>query len=236
MDNEIMDLEQLASYLQRDVRELHKLANRGHLPGMKVGGEWRFASAEIHYWLETQMPAYSEAQLSALETGANRGADDCQPLLTPLLSEAAMAVPLAAGTRASVLRQLVAVAEQTWQVYNPAAMLAAIQQREELGSTALEGGVALPHPHRPLADTIQGESLLAYARTPRGIPFGAPDGGLSDIFFLVCCRDRTTQVRVLARLARALLRPEFIDQLRSAATVRETYEVIVQAENELIKA
>ncbi len=236
MDNEIMDLDQLASYLQRDARELHKLANRGHLPGMKVAGEWRFASAEIHYWLETQLPDYTDAQLTALETGANRGADDGQPLLASLLSEAAMAVPLAAGTKSSVLRELVTLAEQTWQVYDPVALLAAIQQREAQGSTALEGGVALPHPHRPLADTIQGEALIAYARTPRGIPFGAADGGLSDIFFLVCCRDRATHVRVLARLARLLLRPGFVDQLRAAETVHATHEALVQAERELTVA
>ena len=56
MGNEMMDLEQLASYLQRDVREVSKLASRGHLPGQKVGGQWRFASAEINHWIETQMP------------------------------------------------------------------------------------------------------------------------------------------------------------------------------------
>ena len=231
-----MDLEQLASYLHRDARELHKLANHGHLPGTKVGGEWRFASAEIHYWLETQIPVYTEEQLTALETGASRGTDDCQPLLAPLLSEAAMAVPLAAGTKASVLRELVAIAEQTWQVYDPAALLAAIQQREAQGSTALEGGVALPHPHRPLAGNVQGEALIAYARTPRGIPFGAADGGLSALFFLVCCRDRSTHVRALARLARLLLRPEFIEQLRCAESVRQTHAAIVQAEQELMEA
>ncbi len=34
-----MDLDQLATYLQRDARELSKLANRGYLPGQKVGGQ-----------------------------------------------------------------------------------------------------------------------------------------------------------------------------------------------------
>ena len=45
MSNETMNLEQLATYLQRDLRELTKLAHRGHLPGQKIGGEWRFAPA-----------------------------------------------------------------------------------------------------------------------------------------------------------------------------------------------
>src|SRR5579884_1769156 len=102
MENEIMDLEQLATYLQRDVREVSKLANRGHLPGQKIGGQWRFASVEINRWLETQLPSYTEQQLSVLERQAGTGVAADELLLTTLLSEATTAVPLPARTRASV--------------------------------------------------------------------------------------------------------------------------------------
>ena len=129
MENEIMDLDQLASYLMRDARELSKMANRGHLPGQKVGGTWRFASAEINHWVETQMHAYTEQELTALEAGTARGQLDHQPLISALLSETIMAVPLLAGTRDSVLRELVKLAENCWQVYDPSVLLTAIQQR-----------------------------------------------------------------------------------------------------------
>lgn len=231
MGNDMMDLDQLATYLQRDVREVSKLASRGHLPGHKVAGQWRFAKAEINHWIETQLHGYTEKQLTALENDGQR-APDQEPLLTTLMSQASMAVPLAAATRASVLRELVGLAEQTWQVYDPAGILDAIRQREELGSTALPSGVAVPHPRRPMP-TLLGESLVAYGRTASAIPFGAPRGGLTDIFFLVCCRDDRTHLRVLARLARLLLRPNFIEDLRNAATVADTWELIAAAEREL---
>jgi PTS system nitrogen regulatory IIA component len=233
MDNEIMDLAQLASYLQRDARELSKLANRGYLPGQKVGGEWRFATAEIHYWLETQLPAYTDAELLALETGASRGAAEGQPLVASLLTEATIAVPLPAGTKASLFKELVKAAEGSWQIYDPDALLEAIRQREEMGSTALDTGVAFPHPRRPVSDAVQGEAVIAYGRTPRGIPFGAANGSLTDIFFLVSCRDQATHLRVLARLARLMLRPNFIDELRGAETAAETHKLIDAAEREL---
>jgi PTS system nitrogen regulatory IIA component len=235
MENETMDLDQLASYLRRDARELHKLASRGYLPGQKVGGQWRFATAEIQYWLETQIPEYTEAELSALETGAARGADDRAMLVTPLLAETTIAVPLHAGTRASVLKELVTLAEASWQVYDPDAMLAAIRQREDMGSTALDCGVALPHPHRPLPDTVQGDALIALGRTTRGIPFGAPAGGLSDLFFLVCCRDQRTHLRVLARISRLLLRPDFAESLRAAETKQDALQIVEAAERDLIQ-
>src|SRR5437667_5939876 len=67
MGNDTMDLDQLASLLGRDARELGKLANRGQLPGRKIGGEWRFATAEIHHWLDREMPHLSDRDLRALD-------------------------------------------------------------------------------------------------------------------------------------------------------------------------
>src|SRR5438094_5512304 len=111
MTSEMMDMEQLAAYLQRDIREVGKLASRGYLPGQKVGGQWRFARAEINHWIETQIPAYTDQQLTALEKGDSRN-EDQEPLVSVLLPEVSMAVPLAASTRASALKELVALAEQ----------------------------------------------------------------------------------------------------------------------------
>src|SRR5438477_3639212 len=127
MANEMMTLEQVASYLHRDAREVNKLANRGYIPGQKVGGQWRFARAEINHWIETQMHAYTEQELALLETGGQRGGDR-EPLIAVLLSEASMAVPLPAASRQSALRELVRLAEQSWQVYDAEAVLAAIRQ------------------------------------------------------------------------------------------------------------
>src|SRR3954454_14463662 len=140
MDNEIMDLDQLASYLQRDARELSKMANRGYLPGQKVGGEWRFASAEINQWLETQLAHYDEQQLSALESSAGPSEADTPLVVTSLLSEKVMAVPFAAGTRDSALREMVRLGENSWQVYDPDVLYRAVKQREEMASTALANG------------------------------------------------------------------------------------------------
>jgi len=233
MGSDMMDMEELAAYLRRDVREVGKLASRGHLPGHKVGGQWRFARAEINQWLEGQLSGYSDQQLAALE-GGSRG-DPHGPLLADLLAQDSVAVPLGASTRSSALKGLLQLAEQSWQVYDPQALLESIRTREESGTTALPGGVAIPHPHRPLPSVL-GDSVVAYGRTLSGIPFGAPMGELTDIFFLVCCRDDRTHLRVLARLTRLIMRPGFLDQLRNCETAVESFEKIIQTEQELLGA
>jgi PTS system nitrogen regulatory IIA component len=234
MGSEMMDLEQVAKYLHRDAREVGKLASRGHLPGHKVSGEWRFARAEVNLWIERHLHAYTEQELAALESRSRQDADG-DVLLSSVLLEACIGVPLAASTRASTLKELVRLAEQSWLVYDADAIHSAIVQREEMGTTALESGVAIPHPRRPLPSAL-GDAVIAYGRSGSGIPFGAPHGILTDIFFLVCCRDDRTHLRVLARLSRLLLRPEFLDDLRAAESPPETWQVIDAAERDLVMA
>jgi len=232
MGNEMMDLDQVAIYLQRDAREIHKLANRGHLPARKVGGEWRFARTEINHWLEQQLPGYDDRQLTALESSGSAPASEGEPVIALLLSEECMAVPLKATTKSSVLRQLVQLSEQSYQIYDSEAILTAVQQREEMASTALLGGVAIPHLHRPMPTALS-DTVIAYGRTLSGIPFGAESGGLTDIFFLVLSHDNATHLRILARLSRLFLRPGLIDSLRAAETVADTWQTIEAAEGDL---
>jgi len=234
MGNEMMCLEELAVYLQRDAREVRKMASRGYLPGQRVSGEWRFNKTEINRWIETQLPGYTDQELVALEAGGSSSAKSVaqQFSITAMLSEATVAVPLPASTKTSVLKELVQLAEESWQLYDPEAILSAIKQREELSSTALPSGVAIPHPHRPLPNAL-GDHVLAFGRTAHGIPFGS-DGTLTDMFFLVCCRDHQTHLRVLARLSRMFLRPNFLEELHTAESPRDVVQIISKTENELI--
>src|SRR5438874_1503598 len=230
MGNETLDLAELASLLRRDQRELSKLASRGQLPGKKVGGGWRFARSDIRHWIETEMPGFDDEQLKNLE---DAHPDPDEPLLTNLLAPDSIEVPLQARTASSVIREMVRLAEQSWQVYDPEVVLKAVQAREEVASTALENGVAVLHPRRPLPSAL-GEPVVAFGRTAGGIPFGGPRGRMTDLYFIVCCRDDRTHLRVLARLSRLMLRPAFLDDLRAAETAAETLQVIRSAEADLL--
>jgi PTS system nitrogen regulatory IIA component len=229
-----MDIEQLASYLSRDVREVGRLASRGDIPGRKVGGEWRFARAEINHWITNRLHECSPEELAALESA--HAASTEEPLLANLLRESTISVPLPATTRSSVLREMVKLAEQSWVVYDADAVLEGIVAREAMSTTALPGGVALPHPPRPLGPAILGESVVAFGRTSTGIPFGAPRGLLTDLFFLVCCTDDRTHLRVLARIMRLLRREGMLDSLRAAQDATEARELLVTAEEALLAA
>jgi PTS system nitrogen regulatory IIA component len=228
MEAETLDLPELARYLNRDVRDLEKLASKGQLPGRRVGGRWTVRRQEVHHWLERGVPDLDERQLFEMESAlARSGADDL--IVASLMSTERIALSLNGRTAPGALRGLVDLANADWQVYDPDAVYTAVREREMSASTAMAGGVAVPHPRRRMTEFL-GESLVAFGRSPGGIPFGDPKGGLTDLFFMVLATDDVTHLRVLARLARLFLREGFLDQLRAAEAPAEILDAVEEAE------
>lgn len=229
MSHESFTLDELARHLGRDRREIEKLVHRGRIPGRKVGGDWVFSEAEITQWLEQEMRAYSAPELAAVESQQQSTELNPAHPVSSVISLDTIQIPLEAKTKRSVLESLVEVAGRTWQVWEPAAVLKAVQEREAVMSTGFENGVAIPHPRNPLPDTI-GQPIIAFGRTFAGIPFGAPGRVLSDLFFLVLSRDARTHLQLLARLGQMIREPEFLQQLRSTESAQETLDIIRAAD------
>ncbi len=229
MAHDWFTLDELSQHLGRDLRELEKLVNRGRIPGHKRGGEWTFQATEVTQWLEQEMRSYSDPELAVVES--SQRSPELNPLLpvTSLMSPKTVQVPLEGRTKRSILEGLVEVAGRTYQIWEPATVLKAVLDREELMSTAFDFGVALPHPRQTLIDSI-GESVVAFGRTQSPIPFGAANNSLTDMFFLVICRDARTHLHVLARIGRMLQQPGFVDLLREADDSESAYQVICDAE------
>ena len=232
MSGDWYTLDELAEHLGRDRRELERLASRGRLPGHKRSGAWQFHTAEVTQWLEQEMREYSDSQLADVEKSQNSLELDAAIPVSSLLSIETVQVPLQARTKRSVLEALIEVAGRTWKIWQPAAVLKAVQEREELMSTAFADGVALPHPRGTLADAVS-DSVIAFGRTHSGIPFGAPDNCLTDLFFLVVCQDARTHLHVLARLGRLIQTPGFLDELRQAPDSSSAYDVIAAADRQI---
>lgn len=234
MAHEVYTLEELAQHLGRDRREIEKLVSRGRIPGRKVSGEWQFHQREITHWLETEMREYTEQELAVVEESQQSPDLDPDVPVSSLISPETIEVPLKARTKRSVLESLVELAGRTWQIWEPAAVLTAVREREEMLSTAVDFGVAFPHPRNPLPDVL-GQSIVAFGRTLSGIPFGAMNRGLSDLFFLVLCRDSKMHLQVLARLSRLIQLPGFLDQLRTADDPVSSFEVICSGDETIGK-
>jgi len=235
MAEEDFDINSLAAYLHLDPQQVARLACRDRLPGRRISGEWRFSRAEIHHWLERRIGLSDEDELVAVEDVLDRSApaDEARDVsLKELLPREAIAIPLGARTRSSVIRSMVDLAAQTGWLWDPVKMVQAVRSREEMHPTALENGVALLHPRRPMA-SILGKAVVALGRTAAGIPFGGDRGVLTDVFFLICSVDDRSHLQTLARLSRMITTPGFLEQIREAPDRDEVHRLIVEAESRL---
>ena len=231
-----MTIEAFAKYVGMDARDVQKLADRGKLPGQKVGGQWRFNRARVTEWLQQEMSTLDESRLIALERGIRRETgdpgSDSDMIITRMIGLEGIDVELPAKTRASVLRELVGLAERTGLLYDPQGLHEALEQRETLCSTALPNGVAVPHPRQPMP-YVSAEPLVCVARLPRGIGFGSSDRKLTQLFILVCCHEDHHHLRVLARLMR-LLDGAMVPELLEAETAEALLDLLIAKEKQII--
>ncbi len=139
-----------------------------------------------------------------------------------------IAVPLLAKIRASVITSMTELAAATHLLWDAGAMADAVRAREAMHSTAIDNGIALLHPRRPLSN-ILAEAVLALGITPSGIPF-SNDGRLTDVFFLICSTSEHEHLRILARLSRLINDIYFLAELRAADDPVAARDLIVARE------
>lgn len=235
MPTQDFGIEGLARYLHMNPQQVMRLADRGKIPGRKVAGQWRFARADIHHWLEERIGLLDEAELAEMEgvlRGPAGGEQEPPISIAEMLPLDAIAIPLQARTRNSVITSVVEVAASTGFLWDPEKMADAVRSREELFPTAMENGVALLHPRRPMAG-ILGQAFLGLGITGTGIPFGGERGTLTDVFFLICSIEDRGHLRTLARLSRIIATPGFLDALRQAPDAHAAHKLIEETEGQL---
>lgn len=98
-----------------------------------------------------------------------------------------------------------------------------VQRREELGSTGMGGGIAIPHARIGQLDKPFG--LLA--RLKRPLDFDAVDGRAVDLVFLLLQPAAAqSDLNALAAVARAMRDAERLETMRAAASSAELYRAI----------
>jgi nitrogen PTS system EIIA component len=141
------------------------------------------------------------------------------------LSAADVAIDVRAADKAGLLKALAARAAAA--VNLPVGLVAGeIQKRDELGSTGIGRGVAIPHAR--LREVTKPLALLARLKTP--IEFDAVDGQPVDLAFLLLlpASSQLDQLNALAAVARKLRDEDVLGKMRSAATTTELYRAVTE--------
>ena len=241
MPHRVMTPAQVAAYLHLSLADVEQLAKRGKIPHEKAGARLVFRRIEVDAWASRRLLETRHGEEQFVDDFHQRSSEkhfefsQDHALMPDLLTADRIDPDLGARTRTSAISEMVALAGDTGLVNDPVDLLESLRTREELCSTAMPGGFALLHPrhhHEYLFD----ESFLVFGRAAHPVGFGAPDGKLTDLFFLVCCGDDRLHLHTIARICAMYKHTELIDQLRAAGTAGEMFDLICAAELEVIRA
>ena len=191
-----------------------------------------FRRGEIDAWASQRILGLTPRRLDAYHERSMQGTLQVFPdrsLIPDLLKPDHIDLELRSKTRASAIRDMILLANLTGRVFDARELLASVEAREALCSTALPGGFALLHARQLEAYRFEG-SFIVLGRTIQDIPFGATDGQATRLFLLVCCQDERIHLHTLARLCLIAQKTDVISRLRDAANADSAYEIVAAAE------
>ncbi len=227
-----MTIEDAAVYLHLEMRELNKLVQRKEIPFEHIRGQFVFRKNHLRDWSTQRILAFKGKHLKDFHVQAHKkqeAPDRHIPFLTGFLNESYFVEHIPSKSKAKVLKFLADKAFDTGCVCDGGELYQLLLEREELCPTGLEGGVALPHT-RVHSEYLFLENFLIIGKISGGVPFGAIDGKLTDLFFMPCTMDDQLHLYTITRIALMLQKTDLGDRLREAVTAREMYEAFIETE------
>jgi excisionase family DNA binding protein len=221
-DDHLLTVRELAAYVQMSERTLLKMAAAGTVPAVKLGVEWRFKRPVIDAWLADRMGGGDPEALDLADVPDGAGVP-----LGDLLEERSIVPELGAKDAVAAIEALAARASASGWLSDKKWFVEAVVAREQLASTAMDGGVAFLHTRERNAAKIT-RPFIVFGRCHAGIDFGAPDGKPTHLFFLLGLKHDKLHLPILGRLARALRRPETVRTLRAAPSVARIRDTLLQ--------
>ena len=231
-----LNTDEVAQYLNLPRADIERLCKDRDIPFELRGSHVIFRQSDIDAWASQRILSFSTSRLAEYHRKTSRPtrALPRRDLLLPGMIRADCIAPaMTAKTKASVLRDLAAVADRTGLVCDRAELVASLQAREKLCPTAVPGGVAFLHPRQQQPYLFQ-SSFLVLGRTIQPIHFGSPDGQPTDLFFLVCCQDDRLHLHTLARLCLMAQKMDLLAQLRAAPDAAALLECLLVAEQTVV--
>ncbi|MEW6564065.1 MAG: PTS sugar transporter subunit IIA [Spirochaetota bacterium] len=143
-----------------------------------------------------------------------------------ILDVSCIEIDVEAASRDEVIRKAIELLEKSGKISQGDSMYHDIMAREQLASTAIGEGIAVPH---ALSDAMQ-STVMAVLRLKTPIDYNAPDGKPVDLFFIMAGpkNDTAYHLKLLSRLARLLHDPHFRERARAASNAEELAALLLE--------
>jgi PTS system nitrogen regulatory IIA component len=132
IEDEILTIEEVAKYLRVSERSVYDWAQKGEIPSGKIGTVWRFKKTEIENWVNEKL-------------SSNKFNPQLNPVQVKTILSPDRVLFLNYATKRDALLALAENIATAPQIKNAHEFAVEILKREELMSTAIGRGIAIPH-------------------------------------------------------------------------------------------
>ena len=146
--------------------------------------------------------------------------------LTDILRPEMVWTDLSANTKPEIIRELAHLMATNDRTLDENVVGEVLMERERLGSTGIQDGIAIPHGKVPGLERI----VIACGRSAGGIDFDAHDQKPTHLFFVLLAPEFAAgqHLKALARLSRLLKDSSFREKLMASGDANDFFENIVE--------
>ena len=217
IEDSILTIEEVAKYLRVSERTVYDWAQKGEIPAGKIGTVWRFKKSEVEQWVNER-----------LSTG--RLGNQLNPVqFTSVLSPDRI-VFLNYPSKRDALLALAENLAKAPQVKNSQELALEILRREELMSTAIGRGIAIPHVRlQSITDLVISVGISRV----NIIDFNPLDDEPVRLLFMIAAafNQHATYLQTLSFFSGRLKNRELHGSLLDAQTADEVYNLLTMSEN-----
>ena len=216
MEDTILTIEEVANYLRVSDRTVYDWAQRGEIPAGKIGTVWRFKKSEGEKWVNER--------LSPSAIGRTR--DDIVQVKNILAPN--RVIFISQTSRHDVLVELATALSSAPQVKRSDELVSEILKREELMSTAIGRGIAIPHVR--LSSVTDLVMAVGVCKTPVTDFQPIDDMPVSLLFMIAAAYNQHSYyLQTLSYFSAKLKKKELRDSLLNAQTTDDVYKLLIEA-------
>ncbi len=220
MDLKIKDI---IGYLQVSEKTVYRWIKDKKIPCYRINHQYRFNRAEINEWILNSKIELASKLLDL--TIANRPTN-----FTNLLRNGGIHYDIPGQTVKEILHHAIEAAQTPAHIAKEK-IFTALLDREELMSTAIGRGIAIPHPRNPIITDIEDASVsLCFLKDP--VDFGALDAQPVHTLFLLLTYSPRRHLEVLTKITYLCQSEEFLQILTKRTPAEDILSYIQQKERE----
>jgi len=144
-----------------------------------------------------------------------------------VITQGLICLDLHATSKEGVINELATLLDNEQCLTKKQDFLDDVWQREYIANTGFEEGVAIPHAKSKAVC----KPAVAVGISKKGINYGAEDGQLSNLFFMIASPDNGANhhIDVLAEISSKLVKDGFIDKLRASKSIEEAHALLTES-------